>query len=43
MYYDLFDTDDFDFIAWVHDQDSDRPYGEWDDDYEDDEPNWEDL
>ena len=44
LYYDdSFDTDDFDILAWVHDQDSSRPYNEWDDDYENDEPELEDL
>ena len=38
------DDNDFDLYAWVHDQDSDHPYGEEDYDYEnDDEIDWEDF
>lgn len=43
MYFDDY-MDDFDFAAYVHDQDSFWPMDDWDDDYDDDdEPNWEDL
>ena len=38
------DDNDFDLYAWVHDQDSDHPYGEEDYDYEnDDEIDWKDF
>ena len=38
---DEYFDDDFDINAWIHDQDSDHPYDEWD--YEDEETEWEDL
>ena len=36
------EDEDFDLLAWIHDQDSDHPMDDWD--YEDDdEIDWEKL